>query len=162
MSSNIDYAAVTVPEDKHPTEYSYSERRSEVLQLIEEAGHPRALNQSELGERYGVSQQQISKDFDRLAEYVEQHLGEGHTFVMASVFHGAMLNLVEDGEYYRAAKVARWWSDWLESNSATSSETNSNKYDDFSSDGLDDEQIAAWDSVTRDSGPSELDVEQPR
>lgn len=62
-SSGPDYDSVAVPSEP-PSEYSYVERRAELLQQVRETGHPSRLNQRELAERYDVSQQQISKDFD--------------------------------------------------------------------------------------------------
>lgn len=50
-----DYLAVKLPA-KPRTEYSYAERRGEILQLVEQAGHPAVLNQAELADRYGVTQ----------------------------------------------------------------------------------------------------------
>ena len=72
-----NYAALAgqVPFDKDRHEYSEVERRAEIYKLIEQAGHPKKMEQSqvELGERFGVSQQQISKDMKRLRDYVAEH-----------------------------------------------------------------------------------------
>ena len=68
MSNEPDYRAVNVPEDKPPSEYTYVERRAETLQLIEQAGHPRAINQTRLAERYGCDQSNISNDVIVLRE----------------------------------------------------------------------------------------------
>ena len=46
MSNDIDYRAVNVPEQKPAHEYTYVERRAEEVQLIAEAGHPRAIRQT--------------------------------------------------------------------------------------------------------------------
>lgn len=163
MGSDIDYSAVEVPQGKAPTAYTYVERRAELLQLVFEAGHPRALNQTELAERYGVSQQQISKDMDRLAEYVADHLGERHAFVMESVLHGAMLNLIEEGEYYRAAQVARWWGEWLGDIGVIQTEPERHEIAQTGSlsltDTLDEEDEVILDWVTHDAGNEATDVE---
>ena len=68
-SNEPDYSAVDLP-SKDRTAYSYVERRAELLQLVEEVGDPAALNQTELADRYDVTQQQISKDFVRLAGHI--------------------------------------------------------------------------------------------
>ena len=49
-SSEPDYSAVDLP-SKDRTAYSWVERRAELLQLVEEAGHPSALTQTELADR---------------------------------------------------------------------------------------------------------------
>jgi hypothetical protein len=56
-----DYRSVDLP-SKPPEEYSYKERRARLLQLIVEHGHPDAINQTEMADRFGVTHQQISKD----------------------------------------------------------------------------------------------------
>jgi len=63
-SNPPDYATLDYP-NKPRTEWHYTHRRAELLQLVREAGHPDDLNQTELAERYGVSQQQMSKDLAR-------------------------------------------------------------------------------------------------
>ena len=74
-----DYARLSgdAPYDKDPEEYSYVERRSEIYGMIEDAGHPKNLerNQTELANRYGVAQSQISKDMAKLREYEAHHNG---------------------------------------------------------------------------------------
>lgn len=75
MAGSIDYEAVDVPEDKEAADYSYAERRAEILDRIKDAGHPRRINQTELADRYGCTQQNISKDMTALADYVDETLG---------------------------------------------------------------------------------------
>lgn len=113
MSESTDYEAVNVPDGKPREDYSYVERRAEILGRIERAGHPNALNKSELAREYGVSHTSIGRDFDALAEYVAENLNRDHSFVMDRVLRGAVRNLVEDGEHYKAVKAAEKWYDWL-------------------------------------------------
>jgi len=72
-----DYAALAgeAPFDKPAEKYSEVERRAELYKMIEQKGHPKNLEQSQtaLGRKYGVSQQMISKDFQRIKEYVATH-----------------------------------------------------------------------------------------
>ena len=109
-----DYAAVDLP-SKDRTEYSYVERRAELLQLIEEAGHPAGLNQTELAEQYGVSQQQISKDFDRLATHIRARFTDRDRrgFVVDRVVNRAIRGLLEEGAYRKAAKTAMEYDEWI-------------------------------------------------
>jgi hypothetical protein len=113
-TSGPDYRAIDITSDSR-SEYSYVERRAELLQLVREAGHPRALNQTQLAERYGVSQQQISKDFDRLAEYVRDSAVERdrRAFTVNAVVERSIRGLLDDGEYRKAAKTAMEWDEWL-------------------------------------------------
>lgn len=72
-----DFASLAgnVPFDKAKDDYSAVERRAELYKMIEQVGHPKNMEQSQasLGERFGVSQQQISEDMQILKEYVAAH-----------------------------------------------------------------------------------------
>ena len=108
-----NYSAVDLP-SKDRTEYSYVERRAELLQLIKEAGHPRALNQTEVADRYGVSQQQISKDLDRLARHIRVRVADRsrRAFVVDATVNRAIRGLLDEGEYRKAARTAMEYDEW--------------------------------------------------
>ena len=112
-SNTPDYAAIT-PSGKPPTDYSYAERRAELLQQIEDVGHPAVLNQTELADRYGVSQQQISKDLDRLDEYVRGRLGRRRDLEVGSVLQACMTGALSDGDYDAARKAATAYDEYLD------------------------------------------------
>jgi len=112
-SNTPDYAAIT-PSGKPPTEYSYAERRAELLQQIEDLGHPSAVNQTELADRYGVSQQQISKDLDRLDAYVRGRLGRRRDLEIGSVLKRCMTGALEDGDWNDARKAATAYDEYLD------------------------------------------------
>ena len=112
-SNQPNYDALDVP-TKPPTEYSYVERRSELLQQIRDLGHPSLINQTQEAERYGVSQQQISKDLDRLAEYIDASLGDRRELVTEAVYHRAIQGLLEEGEYRKAARTVSDWNEWID------------------------------------------------
>lgn len=112
-SSQPDYDSVDLPA-KPPTEYHYTERRAELLQIIRQKGHPRALNQTQLADRYGVTQQQISKDLDRLGKHVTETLGDRRDLVTESVFHRSIDGLLEQEEYRKAAQTVKDWNEWLD------------------------------------------------
>jgi hypothetical protein len=122
-SNSVDYAAVDLPDtaSESRTEWHYTQRRAELLQLIREAGHPGELNQSELAERYGVSQQQISKDFKRIGECIRQSLdNDRRALAVDSVIQRSIRGLLDNGEYYKAAQLALEWDRWIdESNMRT-------------------------------------------
>ena len=114
MSNKPDYRAVNVPEDKPPSEYTYVERRAETLQLIEQAGHPRAINQTRLAERYDVSQGQISQDVDRLRSFIVEHIDEDTVdAITETVYQKSVQELMSNGEYKDAVKAVESWNDWL-------------------------------------------------
>jgi len=114
MSNTIDYRAVEVPDDKLPEDYHYNERRAEILKLIEEAGHPRAINQTRLAERYGVTQGQISKDITRLREFITENIDERTVdSITEVVYQKSIKELMDKGEYKDAVKAVESWNDWL-------------------------------------------------
>lgn len=104
---------MNVPDGKLREDYSYFECRAEIVGRIERAGYPGALNKSELAREYGVSYTSIGRDFDALAEYVAANLDRDHSFIMDRVLRGAVRNLVEGSEHYKAVKAAEKWYDWL-------------------------------------------------
>jgi DNA-binding transcriptional ArsR family regulator len=115
-SNSVDYSAVDLPDtaDKPRTEWHYTQRRAEILQLIREAGHPGELNQTELGERYGVSQQQISKDLKRLGESIRQSLDDDRrALAVDAVVQRSIRGLLDEGDYYKAGQLAIEWDSWV-------------------------------------------------
>lgn len=115
-SSEPDYSAVNLP-DKPRSEYSYVQRRAELLQLIREAGHPRAISQTRLADEYDVSQQQISKDLDRLATHIHESVVENRdrrALTVHTVMQRAVRGLMDAEEYRKAAKTALEWDEWLQ------------------------------------------------
>lgn len=113
-STEPDYSAVTISQ-KPRLEYSYVERRAELLQLIEEVGDPKALNQTELAEHYEVSQQQISKDFARIAAHVRETMvdRDRRAFVVEHVVRRSIRGLLDEGDYRKAAQTAMEYDDWI-------------------------------------------------
>jgi len=112
-SSTPDYESVELPSEPRE-EYSYTERRAELLQLIREAGHPSELHQGQLAERYGVSQQQISKDIRRLGKYVHGQVADRDRRALAvtSTVTRAISGMLEDEEWRAAAKTIMEYDDW--------------------------------------------------
>lgn len=113
-SGQPDYVAVEIP-SKPPTEYDHVERRAELLQQVRDLGHPSMIHQGEAAERYGVSQQQISKDLDRIAEFVGENLGARHELSVDAVFQRSIRGLLEEEEYRKAARTAKDYDEWVTS-----------------------------------------------
>lgn len=108
-----DYHTVEVPRDKEPDEYTYAERRGELLDAIHDQGHPRFVDQNDRADRYDVSQQMISKDLDRLGEYVSERLDHNRELETQAVFERCIQGLLEDEEWRKAAKTASDYDDWV-------------------------------------------------
>lgn len=103
------------PFDKPTTEYSTIERRSEIYGMIEDAGHPRNLerNQEQLGDRYGVSQQQISKDIDKIREFEATHNAVRAQAVTSWLAEKAVQQKIEDGNFEDAFDIQLEYVDYL-------------------------------------------------
>lgn len=112
-SNEPDYSAVELP-TKPPTEFHYTERRAELLQLVEQAGHPGVLNQAELADRYGVSQQQISKDLDRLDEYIRERISNRRDLEIGSVLKRCMIGALDEDDYNTARKAAESYNEYMD------------------------------------------------
>jgi len=113
-SNNPDYYHVDVPSGKNPEDYTYVERRSEILGLILDRGSPMGVKQVRLAERYDVSESQISQDMDRLRSHVDNHLGRSAKMTTRALYQKAIENLRQDGEYREAFEVAMEWNRWLQ------------------------------------------------
>lgn len=115
-SSSGDYDKIRLPDtDDLPREkWGPAERRAEILQLIHDAGHPRELNQTELGEQYGVSQQQISKDFQKIGQHIRESLdNDRRALAVNTTVQRSIRGLLDNGEFYKAGKLALEWDDWV-------------------------------------------------
>jgi hypothetical protein len=112
--SDVNYEAVDIPDDKPPSEYHWTERRAEILQLIEKAGHPDSISPTRLADRYDVSKSQISQDKSRLQEFIVEQIDEPAVDAITStVFQTAVQELMDNDEYRKAAKTVSDWNDWL-------------------------------------------------
>lgn len=60
-----------------------------------------------------MSQQQISKDLDRLADHVDETLGERRALISESVYHRAIQGLIENEEWRKAAQTVSEWNEWV-------------------------------------------------
>lgn len=109
-----DYSAINIPEQKPPEEYSYNERRAEILQLIERKGHPWGFNKAELARRYGVSDVQVHKDFDRVKEWYEDHIGEDAKQASDLAYRRIVQEHMDNGDFEKARRALDSWNEWLE------------------------------------------------
>jgi len=109
-----DYSQVPIPDQKPPGEYTYNERRAEILQLIERKGHPWGFNYTQLGERYGVTRQQIAKDFDRIKDWYGDKIGEDATQASDLAYRRIVQEHMDNGDYEKARRALDSWNGWLE------------------------------------------------
>lgn len=70
---------------------------------------------AEAAERYGVTQQQISKGLDRIAESIHEHTADRdrRTFTVDAAVQRSIRGLLENKEYRAAGKTTLEWDDWL-------------------------------------------------
>jgi Arc/MetJ-type ribon-helix-helix transcriptional regulator len=115
MANHPDYATVEIPDDTPATEYTWAQRRSELYDLIGEAGHPRNLerSQAELGHRYAVDQSQISHDIQAIREYETDRSGDGADANTEFVIRRSVRGLLEDEDWREAACTQLDYYDWL-------------------------------------------------
>ena len=119
--ADINYFDINVPDSKKPSEYHWTERRAEILQMILAAGTPRAISQYDLADHYGVSQPQISQDFDALSDCAAKRIGDTAKFQTRAAYDKIFKDLVEGGggeEPDWRAKKAAWdmrmdFNEWL-------------------------------------------------
>lgn len=114
MASNIDYSMVDIPRGKPPENYTYAERRAEILQLILKAGHPGLVSRTELSHRYGTSIQQITKDIQVLTEGVREWMGRDAELVTNAVYRKAIDGHLKSSNLKDHAKAAELLAKWNE------------------------------------------------
>lgn len=109
-----NYITVEIP-TKPPEAFTYQERRAYLLRQIRAFGHPSMISQVEAADRYGVSQAQISKDLDRFAASVREHVVDRgrRALTVDSVVQRAIRGLLEEEAYRDAARTAMEWDEWL-------------------------------------------------
>ena len=102
-----NYRALSPPADKPRSEYSYVERRAELYDMLERAGHYRNLERStrQLGDRYGVSHTQIQKDIRRLLEWKSNHLTDHVDAELETLKTKAVQDLLDENEPAAAYQI---------------------------------------------------------
>lgn len=109
-----DYSQVAIPEDAPPEEYHWTERRAEILQMIERRGHPWGFNKAQLGRRYGVSDQQIHDDFDRLKDWYQDRIGNDAKTSSDLAYRRIVQEHMDNGDYEKARRALDSWNGWLQ------------------------------------------------
>lgn len=109
MSNDPNYRALSPPSDKPREEYSWAERRAELYDAVEQAGHYRNLERStrQLGDRYGVSHTQIRNDLEAIRQWKRDHLGENAEADLEILQSHAVQELLDRGEIEDAYYLAK-------------------------------------------------------
>ena len=108
-----DYSQIPIPEQKPPEDYTFNERRAEILRLIERKGHPWGFNYSELGRRYGVSHNTIRKDFDLLKDWYQDRIGKDAKFSSDIAYRRIVQGHLDNGDLDKARRALDSWNEWL-------------------------------------------------
>lgn len=114
MVEKPDYSEIVIPEGKDPKEYTYNERRAEILQLMERKGHPWGFNKSQLGRRYGVSSQQVANDFDRVKTWYRENIGSDSLEASDMAYRQIVQTHMDNGDMEKARRALDSWNTWLE------------------------------------------------
>jgi hypothetical protein len=128
MRGKIDYWSIQIP-DKPRSEFTYAERRAELLKKAAELGHPDLLKKKELAAEYGVSPAQISHDLNVLAEYISRNLGKDSDFIAEMVYKKGVKASMAEEDYDKARRHIESWQQWLFARGAVSKEPEKMKID---------------------------------
>jgi len=104
---HANYREINPPDDRDPEDYTPAERRAQIFDLIERAGHYRNLQQSyrELGRRFGVSHETIRKDINRVLEWKRENLSPHAEAELETLKTRAVQDLLDRGEVVDAYKI---------------------------------------------------------
>jgi hypothetical protein len=104
MTDDPNYRAISPPEEKSRADYSYVERRAELYDLVEQAGHYRNLERSQrdLARRYDVSHTTIRKDLKRIREWKAERLGDDAEAELETLKTKAVDDLLDAGKSDKA------------------------------------------------------------
>lgn len=104
---HANYREINPPEDKPRDDYTPAERRAELFDAIEQAGHYRNLQRSyrQLGSKYGVSHETIRKDINRILDWKRENLSPHAEVELETLKTKAVRELLEEKEYARAYKI---------------------------------------------------------
>lgn len=104
---HANYREINPPSDKPREDYTPAERRAEIFDMIEQAGHYRNLQKSyeQIGNRFGVSHEQIRKDINTILEWKEENLSPHARVELETLKTKAVQELLDQGEYAEAYDI---------------------------------------------------------
>jgi hypothetical protein len=109
----MGYKDTIVPDDREPPDYTYKERRAELLRAALQMGHPDKISRTRMGERYDVAPSTITRDIDAIREEIHEDLSVDADSVSAIVYRKAIRAKVEEGDWMAAVDILESWNQWL-------------------------------------------------
>lgn len=109
----MGYKDIDIPAGKDPAEYSYHERRSELLRFIIEAGHPDMISRTKFADRYDVNPSTITRDIQALRDEIHDDLSEDAELISSIVYRKAIREKADEGDYMEAVELLESWNEWL-------------------------------------------------
>jgi hypothetical protein len=109
----MGYKDTTIPESREPEDYTYQERRAEILQAALEMGHPDKISRTRFAERYDVAPSTITRDIDAIREEIHEDLSVDADSVSAIVYRKAIRAKVDEGDWEAAVRILESWNQWL-------------------------------------------------
>jgi len=110
----MGYKDVNIPDGKEPSEYTYTERRSELLGFAIEAGHPDMLSRKRFAERYDVDPSTITRDIQALGDEIHEDLSSDAELITSVIYRKAVREKMDQGDYVEAVQIVESWNEWLE------------------------------------------------
>ncbi len=114
----ITYETIKIPPEKKdtPETYTTSERRSEILQLIMAAGHPKGVKKVDLADRFQVSPTAITKDFQAITPEIYDNIGKDTEVKMHLAFEKVVTKGLKSPHFkdnVEAVRLMDLWYEWL-------------------------------------------------
>ena len=114
MTEHTDYESIEVPDDKRPPEYTYNEKRAEIVRLWKESNDPYSeISPTRLAERYDQAKSTVYEDIEKVKEYLRENIGTDDEIKTDLGFDRAIRKLESQGEWYKAAKVRKLKWEWM-------------------------------------------------
>jgi len=88
-------------------------RREDIADLLLTVGHPKLIKQSQLAQKYGVSQQQICKDMKVVKEALRNKIGNDATMTTNLFYESMVPKLLENERIMEANQLIKDWNKWL-------------------------------------------------
>lgn len=102
------------PLDEEPEDWERFEKCAWLYNEVKEAGHPDLINKSEAAEFFGVTYQTVYNYLnDYVYPYMRAEVGDRHLETSNSVYQRAVRELMQAGEFEKAARVNKMWNDFL-------------------------------------------------
>jgi hypothetical protein len=109
----MGYKDVEIPDGTDPEDYTYHQRRSELLKFAIEAGHPDMLSRKKFAERYGVNPSTITRDIQALRDEIHEDLSSDAEMISAIIYRKAIREKADRGDWMEAKELLESWNEWL-------------------------------------------------